>query len=153
MIPHSFLLPHYTLQFTANRFLWKPSVQGCLHWIIFYSNSSLWLLSCTHPHNPKGKGQVCFSVFILLTPSAHWWLRGKEYACQYRTRVQSLIREDPTCCRAPKPLCHNHQACALDSGSHNCIEPVCCNCRSLHALEPLLHRQRSHHDEKPTHHN
>lgn len=32
--------------------------------VIFYSNSSLWLLSCIHPHNPKGKGQVCFSVFI-----------------------------------------------------------------------------------------
>lgn len=32
--------------------------------VIFYSNSSLWLLSCIHPHNPYGTGQVCFSVFI-----------------------------------------------------------------------------------------
>ena len=35
------------------------------------------------------------------------------------TRVQSLIREDPTCCGATKPVCHNYRACALEPASHN----------------------------------
>lgn len=39
--------------------------------VIFYSNSFLWLLSCIHPHNPKGKGQVCFSVFIFNMPAVY----------------------------------------------------------------------------------
>uniref|UniRef100_A0A8C6FBZ8 Hikeshi-like N-terminal domain-containing protein n=1 Tax=Monodon monoceros TaxID=40151 RepID=A0A8C6FBZ8_MONMO len=30
------------------------------------------------------------------------------------TRVQSLVREDPTCHGATKPVCHNYQACALE---------------------------------------
>ena len=35
-----------------------------------------------------------------------WWLSGKESACQYRgTHVQSLVREDPTCSQAAKPMC------------------------------------------------
>ena len=41
------------------------------------------------------------------------------------TRVRSLVREDPTCCRATKPVCHNHWACTL--------EPVCHNYWSLWA--------------------
>ena len=43
------------------------------------------------------------------------------------TRVQALVREDPTC----------HGAWAL--------EPAC--------LEPVLHNKRSHSNEKPAHHN
>ena len=31
--------------------------------------------------------------------------------------VQSLVREDPICRRANRPVCHNYRACALDSMS------------------------------------
>ena len=34
-------------------------------------------------------------------------------------RVQSLVREDPTCRRATKPMHHNYWACALQPGNRN----------------------------------
>ena len=34
-------------------------------------------------------------------------------------RVRALFWEDPTCCRATKPVRHNYWACALESVSHN----------------------------------
>ena len=35
------------------------------------------------------------------------------------TRVRSLVREDPTCCVAARPMRHNYWACALEPSSHN----------------------------------
>ena len=35
------------------------------------------------------------------------------------TWVQALVWEDPTCCGATKPMCHNHWACALEPVRHN----------------------------------
>ena len=35
------------------------------------------------------------------------------------TRVPGLVREDPTCHRATKPVHHNYWACALEPASHN----------------------------------
>ena len=35
------------------------------------------------------------------------------------TRVRALVREDPTCHGATKPVCHNYWACALEPASHN----------------------------------
>ena len=35
------------------------------------------------------------------------------------TPVQSLVREDPTCHGATKPMRHNYWACALEPASHN----------------------------------
>ena len=54
-------------------------------------------------------------------------------------RVRPLVREDRTCCRATKPVCHSYWA----------LVP---QLRKLMRLEPLLHK-RSHHNEKPTHRN
>ena len=51
------------------------------------------------------------------------------------TRVWALVREDPTCRRATKPIRHKHWACAL--------EPT--------RLELVPHKRRSHHNEKPVH--
>ena len=66
------------------------------------------------------------------------------------TQVWALVQEDPTCCGAAKPVCHNYWAWALEPVSHNywarmpqLLKPVC--------LEPVLHNKRSHHNEKPTH--
>ena len=65
------------------------------------------------------------------------WLRI--YLPIQGTRVRSLVRENPTCCRATKPVCHNYWACALEHASHNywahvpellkplCLEPMLCN--------------------------
>ena len=66
------------------------------------------------------------------------------------TRVQALVREDPTCCGATKPVRHNYWACAVEPASHNywahmpqLLKPVC--------LEPMLHNKRSHRNEKAMH--
>ena len=66
------------------------------------------------------------------------------------TQVRSLVREDPTCCRATKPVHHNYLACALEPTSHNywahapqLLKPAC--------LEPVLHNKRGHCNEKPAH--
>ena len=68
------------------------------------------------------------------------------------TRVWALVWEDPTCHRATKPVYHDYWACALEPTSHNywahvpqLLKPAC--------LEPMLPNKRSHHNEKPTHHN
>ena len=39
------------------------------------------------------------------------------------TWVRALVREDPTCCRATKPVRHNYWACALEPMSHNYWSP------------------------------
>ena len=39
------------------------------------------------------------------------------------TRVRALLREDPTCHGATKPVCHNYWACALEPASHNYWSP------------------------------
>ena len=35
------------------------------------------------------------------------------------TRARALVREDPTCRGATKPVRHNYGACALEPTSHN----------------------------------
>ena len=66
------------------------------------------------------------------------------------TRVQALVREDPTHRRATKSVRHNYWACALEPACHNCwarkpqlLKPV--------RLEPVLCNKRSHGNEKPAH--
>ena len=68
------------------------------------------------------------------------------------TRVRALVREDPTCRGATKPLRHNYWACALEPANHNCwahvpqlLKPAC--------LDPALRNKRSHRNEKPVHSN
>ena len=34
------------------------------------------------------------------------------------TQVRALVQEDPTCCGATRPVCHNYRACALEPTSH-----------------------------------
>ena len=43
-----------------------------------------------------------------------WWSSGEDPALPMRgTQVWSLAKEDPTCLRAAKPMCHNYWACVL----------------------------------------
>ena len=66
--------------------------------------------------------------------------------------VRSLVREDPTCHGATKPVRHNYRACTLEPTSHNCW--ACVPQLLKHAcLEPVLRNKRSHHNEKPAHRN
>ena len=66
--------------------------------------------------------------------------------------VRALVREDPTCRGATKPVRHNYWACALEPATHNdcaCVPQLLKPVR----LEPVLRNKRSHRNEKPTHHN
>ena len=56
------------------------------------------------------------------------------------TGVRALVREDPTCRGATKPMHHNYWAC-----KPQLLKPV--------RLEPMLHNKRSHRNEKPVHRN
>ena len=56
------------------------------------------------------------------------------------TWVWSVVREDPTCRGATKPVSHKYWAHALQL-----LKPTC--------LEPVLYNKRSHRNEKPAHHN
>ena len=81
------------------------------------------------------------------------------------TQVRALVWEDPTCCGATKPVCHNYWTWALEPMSHNYWSP--CDLEPTHHnywahalqllkpahLEPMLCNKRSHHNEKLMHHN
>ena len=56
------------------------------------------------------------------------------------TWVRFLIWEDFICCRATKPMSHNHWAQVLQLLKPKCLEPMLCN-------------KRSHCNEKPVHPN
>ena len=51
------------------------------------------------------------------------------------TCIWSLIQEDPTHCRAAKPMSCNYWAFGLETGSINYW--------GLHTLEPVRHNQRA----------
>ena len=68
------------------------------------------------------------------------------------TQVRALVREDPTCHGATKPVRYNYWTCALEPASHHYWACVLQLLKPVH-LEPMLHNKRSHHNEKPAHHN
>ena len=76
------------------------------------------------------------------------WLRIR--LPMQRTQVRALIREDPTCHRATKPMSHSYWACALEPTSHNYWAHVP-QLLKLTRLEPVLCNKRSHRNEKPVH--
>ena len=79
------------------------------------------------------------------------------------TRVRSLVREDPMCCRATKPARHNcwaHTPQLLKPmRSRACVpqllESTCHKywAHTLQLLKPVHPNKRSHLKENPTHHN
>ena len=71
-----------------------------------------------------------------------WWLRSKECLPMQKTWVQSLIQEDPTCCRATKPVCHNYWVCVPQPMSHK----YCAYVPQL--LKPTSPRARAQQREK-----
>ena len=68
------------------------------------------------------------------------------------TQIWPLIPEDPTCCRATSPWAATIELVLYSLGA-TITESTCHNSWSLCALEPMLHFKKSHHNEKPKHHN
>ena len=54
--------------------------------------------------------------------------------------VQSLVQEDPICCRAPKPMPHNYRVLRQKT-------------LKTESLQLVFLNKRSHHNEKPAHRN
>ena len=66
------------------------------------------------------------------------------------TRVGALVRENPTCRGATKPMRHNYRACALEPASHNYWARVPQLMKPAR-LEPVLRKKGNHRSEKPSH--
>ena len=113
--------------------------------------------SNTHRQTQMGRGPGLNCLHILYTRIS---LAGASLVAQWLrihlpmqgTPVRALVREDPTCRGATKPVRHNYWAWALEPASHNywaCVsqllKPTC--------LEPVLHNKRSHCNKKPAHRN
>ena len=127
--------------------------------LIYLITGGLYLLTtCTHfsPLPQLWQPPICFlflwvwffKIPCIGTSLVAQWLRI--HLPMQGTRVPALVREDPTCRGATKPVRHNYRACALEPASHNywahvprLLKPVC--------LEPVLHNKRSHRNEKPAH--
>ena len=99
--------------------------------------------------------QVIFNMGRMGASLVAQWLR----IClpMQGTRVRAVVREDPTCYGATKPLHHNYWACALEPTSHNywnpratTTEPACHNylspCATTEAHAPRAHALQQ---EKP----
>ena len=68
------------------------------------------------------------------------------------TQVRALVREDPTCRGATKPVHRHYWACALEPVLRNYWSPhaTTTEVRSPRARAP---NKRSHRNEKPAHRN
>ena len=129
----------------------------------------LWLFSSPKSFQAKIAGKCTGSKNLvkksprnsLGTSLVAQWLRI--HLPMQGTWVRALVREDPTCRRATKPVLLNYWACALEPASHNywsphALEPVRCNYWAHEPqllkparLEPMLRNKRSHHNEKLAH--
>ena len=108
-------------------------------------------------------------------PGLPWWRSGWESACQCRGhgfnpwcgKIPHAAEQLSPCATttelcALEPVSHNYWACALEPMSHNywawALEPVSHNywahvpqLLKPTCLEPVLHNERSHGNEKPAH--
>ena len=90
--------------------LWRQSPVFCLNkpswgcWCSLWSTTALsycWFQPQCHQFFKKSQDWTSLVV---------QWL--KICLPMQRTRVWSLVQEDPRCCKAAKPMCHNYCACA-----------------------------------------
>ena len=121
---------------------WFKSFIECLHFPLSLQNSWAW------QYSRMFTAQILDLIFLGSKPGP-WaslvaqWLRIR--LPRQGTRVRSLVREDPTCRGAAKPVHHNYWACALEPVSHNywahvpqllkpaCLEP-CSTMREATAM-------------------
>ena len=88
----------------------------------------------------------CKKLYMWGFPLLAQWLRI--HLPRQGSRVRALVREDPTCRGATKPVHHNYWACALEPASHNYWDRVPQLLKPTH-LEPVLCNKRSHRNEEP----
>ena len=141
------------LEFVLGKFINTP---------LYISMSWIWLSGWYFKENHKASGHPgkCMVLGIREGPWhcwASWLLRtlvssskrrelGTSLVAQWlriRLPVQgtwfrALVREDPTCRRAAKPMCHNYWAHVLQLLKPACLEPVLCNKRN-HCNEKHMH--------------
>ena len=84
------------------------------------------------------KDHQAFHALLWASPVARYWricqpVRG--------TQVQCLIREDPTCQGAAKPVCHSMEPVPSSPGAQEPLKP--------RTLEPMPCSRRSRSSEKP----
>ena len=115
-----------------------------------------WLSPLTYPRT-----STLSPAFIIRSMSTYWALSrtrlGSSLVAQWLrirlpmqgTQVWSLVREDPTCHGATKPMHHNYWACAPEPACHNYWARVLQLLKPGH-LEPVP-ATRSHRNEKPVH--
>ena len=119
---------------------------------------NLLMLLCNYHHytfpelfsSCKTKNSVLIKKWLSGTSLVAQWLR----IClpMQGTQVQSLDREDPTCCGATKPMHHKHWAWALEPVRHNYWAHVLQLLKPMRG-EPMICNKRSHCNKKPVHHN
>ena len=109
--------------------------------------SVLYLLkpcSINHLYSPLRIENFGCHFIKMINPDLPQWLTGKESRLPMQeTWVWLLIREDPACHGATKPIGHNFWACALERGSCKCWATRC-NYWSARPPEPVLHTKRHH---------
>ena len=124
---HSFLcfIPKFWIMF-LNNWCYYYSARYCLLSVYFHVSSLHRIVYFTKMHE---RASLVAQWLRIRLPMQGTW-------------VQALVREDPTCRRATKSVCHNYWACALEPASHNYwahappllkparLEPVLCNKRS-----------------------
>ena len=101
---------------TGENVLYSDSFGFELFWIhidekITITSISMW----------KAKISILKNYFLFGTSLVAQWLRI--HLPMQGTWVQVLVREDPTCCGATKPIRHNYWTCALEPASHNYWSP------------------------------
>ena len=118
-------------------------------WVMDLKWWTLFCVSYTTPHkSAQIKGEKRFFKKHYWTFLVAQWLR----TClpMQGTRVWSLVREDPTCCRATKSVCHNYWA-AFWSLRVATTESMSCSSWRPPTLEPVPCKKRSRCNEKPSH--
>ena len=112
-----------------------------------HSEEALLCLTHSFPHLSEDPEFPVLKTCDWTSLMAQWW---RIHLSTEETQVQSLIQEDPTCCRAAKPMHHDYWAFTLGPGSHSywarVLQPL-----KLTLLEAALHSKGSHRDEKPLH--
>ena len=126
-----------------------------------------WIMGCHQGHNlciirvpkkEKEKGEE--SLFKEIIRASLVVQRLRIHLPMQGIQVWALVREDPTCCGATKPVCHNYWTCALEPLSHNYqswhITTTEAHAPRARAPQQETTTMRSPHTEKrvaPAHHN
>ena len=161
----------FSLQFNCERFCspisptsWREPASDKLTQVLHYLEMARrrhWMLTFSIPTFPPSSPKICINFsfrsgknqrlrLISWASLVAQWLRI--HLPMQGTWVRALVREDPTCRGAKKPVHYNYWACALEPACHNywahapqLLKPA--------LLEPVLHNKRSYGNEKPAHRN